>query len=128
MTSRTLYSCTMSLDGFMAGPGGDMQWLHKHPLTQTARHDAVEAVLAHEPDDAGVVRALRTGAVQVAPADVVLGPRDDGAVCRTSATAIVWARPRSPPTVPSGVVVTPTIMLLLLTGRLGPRDAQATRG
>lgn len=25
--SRTLYSCTMSLDGFMAGPGGDMQWL-----------------------------------------------------------------------------------------------------
>jgi len=30
MTSRTLYSCTMSLDGFMAGPGGDMQWLNKH--------------------------------------------------------------------------------------------------
>ncbi len=27
MTARTLYSCTMSLDGFMAGPGGDMQWL-----------------------------------------------------------------------------------------------------
>ena len=25
--SRTLYSCTMSLDGFMAGPGGDMHWL-----------------------------------------------------------------------------------------------------
>ena len=30
VTSRTLYSCTMSLDGFMAGPGGDMQWLTKH--------------------------------------------------------------------------------------------------
>ena len=30
LTSRTLYSCTMSLDGFMAGPGGDMQWLHQH--------------------------------------------------------------------------------------------------
>jgi dihydrofolate reductase len=27
MTARTLYSCTMSLDGFMAGPRGDMQWL-----------------------------------------------------------------------------------------------------
>lgn len=27
MTARTLYSCTMSLDGFMAGPGGDMHWL-----------------------------------------------------------------------------------------------------
>jgi dihydrofolate reductase len=25
--SRTLYSCAMSLDGFIAGPGGDMQWL-----------------------------------------------------------------------------------------------------
>ena len=25
--SRLLYSCTMSLDGFIAGPGGDMQWL-----------------------------------------------------------------------------------------------------
>jgi dihydrofolate reductase len=30
MTARTLYSCTMSLDGFMAGPGGDMQWLTRH--------------------------------------------------------------------------------------------------
>jgi dihydrofolate reductase len=30
MSSRTLYSCTMSLDGFMAGPGGDMQWLRPH--------------------------------------------------------------------------------------------------
>jgi len=25
--SRTLYTCSMSLDGFIAGPGGDMQWL-----------------------------------------------------------------------------------------------------
>lgn len=30
MTSRTLYSCTMSLDGFLAGPEGDMQWLSRH--------------------------------------------------------------------------------------------------
>jgi dihydrofolate reductase len=30
MTARTLYSCTMSLDGFLAGPGGDMQWLTRH--------------------------------------------------------------------------------------------------
>jgi dihydrofolate reductase len=30
VTSKTLYSCTMSLDGFMAGPGGDMQWLRPH--------------------------------------------------------------------------------------------------
>ncbi len=30
MTARTLYSCTMSLDGFLAGPDGDMQWLTRH--------------------------------------------------------------------------------------------------
>src|ERR1051325_7481655 len=30
MTARTLYSCTMSLDGFLAGPNGDMQWLTRH--------------------------------------------------------------------------------------------------
>lgn len=26
-----LYSATMSLDGFIAGPGGDMSWLTRHP-------------------------------------------------------------------------------------------------
>src|SRR4051812_14610339 len=30
MTARTLYSCTMSLDGFIPGPDGDMQWLRPH--------------------------------------------------------------------------------------------------
>lgn len=28
--SRLLYSATMSLDGFIAGPGGDMSWLGDH--------------------------------------------------------------------------------------------------
>lgn len=28
--ARTLYSATMSLDGFIAGPGGDMSWLTAH--------------------------------------------------------------------------------------------------
>jgi hypothetical protein len=28
--SRLLYSATMSLDGFIAGPGGDMSWLTEH--------------------------------------------------------------------------------------------------
>ncbi|MEU4403133.1 dihydrofolate reductase family protein [Streptosporangium sp. NPDC023963] len=27
---KTLYSVTMSLDGFIAGPGGDMSWLTEH--------------------------------------------------------------------------------------------------
>jgi dihydrofolate reductase len=44
MTSRTLYSCTMSLDGFMAGPGGDMQWLHKHLGPNPVAQGIVEQV------------------------------------------------------------------------------------
>ena len=28
--ARVLYSATMSLDGFIAGPGGDMSWLFPH--------------------------------------------------------------------------------------------------
>ncbi|GAA4985647.1 dihydrofolate reductase family protein [Actinopolymorpha pittospori] len=28
--SRLLYSATMSLDGYIAGPGGDMSWLTEH--------------------------------------------------------------------------------------------------
>jgi dihydrofolate reductase len=42
MTARTLYSCTMSLDGFLAGPDGDMQWLRRHlgpnPLAEDIVH------------------------------------------------------------------------------------------
>ncbi len=28
--AKTMYSATMSLDGFIAGPGGDMSWLSDH--------------------------------------------------------------------------------------------------
>src|SRR6266536_2649569 len=28
--AKMLYSATMSLDGFIAGPGGDMSWLTEH--------------------------------------------------------------------------------------------------
>jgi hypothetical protein len=28
-----LYSATMSLDGFIAGPGGDMSWLTESPAS-----------------------------------------------------------------------------------------------
>ena len=31
--SKLLYSATMSLDGFIAGPGGDMSWLTEHLIT-----------------------------------------------------------------------------------------------
>ena len=42
--SRTLYSCTMSLDGFMAGPGGDMQWLTPYTGPNPVADDLVARV------------------------------------------------------------------------------------
>jgi dihydrofolate reductase len=30
VTSRVIYSCGMSVDGFIAGPGGDMQWMRPY--------------------------------------------------------------------------------------------------
>ena len=44
VTSRTLYSCTMSLDGFMAGPGGDMQWLKQYVGPNQVADDLVPRV------------------------------------------------------------------------------------
>jgi dihydrofolate reductase len=44
MTARTLYSCTMSLDGFIAGPGGDMQWLGPHLGPNALADDLVERI------------------------------------------------------------------------------------
>jgi dihydrofolate reductase len=44
MTARTLYSCTMSLDGFMAGPGGDMQWLRPHLGPNPLAEDLVDRI------------------------------------------------------------------------------------
>jgi dihydrofolate reductase len=37
--SKLLYSATMSLDGFIAGPGGDMSWLTEHLATSTREID-----------------------------------------------------------------------------------------
>jgi dihydrofolate reductase len=44
MTARTLYSCTMSLDGFLAGPAGDMQWLTRHLGPNPVAEDIVGQV------------------------------------------------------------------------------------
>jgi dihydrofolate reductase len=44
MTARTLYSCTMSLDGFIAGPGGDMQWLRPHLGPNPVAEDVVDRI------------------------------------------------------------------------------------
>jgi dihydrofolate reductase len=41
--SRLLYSATMSLDGFIAGPGGDMSWLSDHLGPSTPEIDDLVA-------------------------------------------------------------------------------------
>lgn len=44
MTAPMLFSCTMSLDGFMAGPGGDMQWLRPHLGPNPVAEDIVDRI------------------------------------------------------------------------------------
>jgi dihydrofolate reductase len=44
MTARTLHSCTMSLDGFIAGPNGDMQWLTPHLGPHPVADDIVHEI------------------------------------------------------------------------------------
>jgi dihydrofolate reductase len=44
VTARTLYSCAMSLDGFIAGPGGDMQWLRAHLGPNPVTEDIVDRI------------------------------------------------------------------------------------
>ena len=41
--SKLLYSATMSLDGYIAGPGGDMSWLSEHLGSQDVDIDALLA-------------------------------------------------------------------------------------
>ncbi|WP_219467120.1 dihydrofolate reductase family protein [Nonomuraea rhizosphaerae] len=42
--AKLLYSATMSLDGFIAGPGGDMSWLAEHLTPMPAMDDLVARV------------------------------------------------------------------------------------
>ena len=43
--AKVIYSAAMSLDGFIAGPGGDMSWLTEH-LTG-AENATADRLLAH---------------------------------------------------------------------------------
>jgi dihydrofolate reductase len=42
--SKLLYGAAMSLDGFIAGPGGDMQWLNEHPGPNPIVGELIESV------------------------------------------------------------------------------------
>ncbi len=41
--SRLLYSAAMSLDGYIAGPRGEMGWMNRHPLSEPADVEALSA-------------------------------------------------------------------------------------
>jgi dihydrofolate reductase len=42
--AKLLYSATMSLDGFIAGPGGDMSWLTRHIGPDPAVEDLIPRI------------------------------------------------------------------------------------
>lgn len=42
--SKLQYQCSMSLDGFIAGPGGDMSWLGEYMETDSTADDLVPQV------------------------------------------------------------------------------------
>ena len=44
--AKLLYSATMSLDGFIAGPGGDMSWLTEHFVGDGGENATVARLLA----------------------------------------------------------------------------------
>lgn len=41
--AKLLYSATMSLDGYIAGPGGDMSWLTEHLAGENSTADRLLA-------------------------------------------------------------------------------------
>lgn len=66
--STLLYSATISLDGYMAGPGGDMSWLRPY-LRPTPRVDALQQD----------IRALLVGATTFSGDDPNRGTEHEGA-------------------------------------------------
>ena len=51
--AKLLYAATMSLDGYIAGPGGDMSWLTEHVGSENSTADRlladVGAILVGQP-------------------------------------------------------------------------------
>jgi riboflavin biosynthesis pyrimidine reductase len=41
---KVLYSVTMSVDGFIAGPGGDMSWLSEHLGPNPTADDVIDKI------------------------------------------------------------------------------------
>ena len=69
--SKLLYSATMSLDGFIAGPGGDMSWLTD--LLMRSSHEVDDLIAAYAPWIALEVAASREGWVCLAGQKTVAG-------------------------------------------------------
>lgn len=103
--SRLLYSATMSLDGFIAGPGGDMSWLTEHLGAPNPEADALLAdigcllvganTFGGDDPNAGTDKEGAFGGAYDGPAVVLTHhPRDDaGVVFETDlASAVASAR------------------------------------
>lgn len=68
--AKLLYSATMSLDGFIAGPGGDMSWMTRLP--ETGPHETADALWKQ-------VGSLLTGARTYGGDDPNAGTDQEGA-------------------------------------------------
>lgn len=68
--SKLLYSATMSLDGFIAGAGGDMSWLTEHLIAPSSPE--IDELLAN-------IRALLVGKRTFAGDDPNKGTDAEGA-------------------------------------------------
>ena len=104
--SKLLYSATMSLDGFIAGPGGDMSWLAEHTGTFSPEVEALVASVGsllvgnrtHTGDDPnkgteseGAFGGTWQGPCVVLTHDPPRGPHEDGVTYATDLPSAVAA-------------------------------------
>ncbi|SNS93127.1 dihydrofolate reductase family protein [Rhodococcoides kyotonense] len=93
--AKLLYSATMSLDGFIAGPGGDMSWLSEYVGEQ---NDTADRLLAQ-------VGAILCGNVTFGGDDPNRGTDNEGAFGGQYDGPVVLLTHRPPAEPPAGVTV-----------------------
>ena len=91
-----LYSATASLDGFIAGPGGDMSWLTPHLAGPNPTADRLMARTT----------AIRAGAVTFGGDDPNRGTEQEGAFGGQWSGPVVVLTHRPPQEAPEGVTFT----------------------
>jgi len=94
--AKLIYSATMSLDGFIAGAGGDMSWLAEHFNGDVAEHDAAQRLLAN-------VGALLVGRNTFGGDDPNRGTEKEGAFGGQYHGPVVVLTHRPPADPPAGI-------------------------